>query len=102
MRGVETMSELRISLRRLDAYLCLPEPPPPPLRTPAGASGGLGSDAAGQVGSVGVCYTKASSCCNVSARPRAGALPASGRERLCVRSAGWAAMSSLPHTTMLE
>ena len=34
VRGVETMSELRISLRRLNAYLCLPEPPPPPMRTP--------------------------------------------------------------------
>ena len=28
-RGVETASELRISLRRLDAFLALPEPPPP-------------------------------------------------------------------------
>ena len=28
-RGVETVSELRISLRRLDAFLALPEPPPP-------------------------------------------------------------------------
>jgi hypothetical protein len=28
VRGVETMSELGISLRRLDAFLSLPEPPP--------------------------------------------------------------------------
>lgn len=28
-RGVETASELRVSLRRLDAFLALPEPPPP-------------------------------------------------------------------------
>ena len=34
-RGVETASELRISLRRLDAFLSLPEPPPPSHLTAA-------------------------------------------------------------------
>lgn len=29
VRGVETMSELQISLRRLNAFLALPEPPAP-------------------------------------------------------------------------
>jgi hypothetical protein len=29
VRGVETISELQISLRRLDAFLSLPEPPAP-------------------------------------------------------------------------
>ena len=43
VRGVETMSELGISLRRLDAFLSLPEPPPP-LRT-----GGSGNNS-GKVG----------------------------------------------------
>ncbi len=38
VRGVETVSELRISLRRLDGFLSLPEPPPP-----AGAGAGAGA-----------------------------------------------------------
>ena len=46
VRGVETVSELRISLRRLDGFLSLPEPPPPAgagARAGAGASGPPGA-----------------------------------------------------------
>jgi len=42
VRGVETVSELRISLRRLDGFLSLPEPPPP---AGAGAGAGMGGGA---------------------------------------------------------
>ena len=37
VRGVETVSELRISLRRLNAFLSLPEPPPPAHSAPGAA-----------------------------------------------------------------
>ena len=55
MQGVEGMSELRISLRRLDAYLCLPEPPLPPSRTPECKSAVPDRDAPVQVGIPGTC-----------------------------------------------
>jgi hypothetical protein len=41
-RGVETASELRISLRRLDAFLALPEPPPPSHLSAAGGAAQVG------------------------------------------------------------
>lgn len=37
-RGVETVSELRVSIRRLDAFLALPEPPPPSHLSADGAT----------------------------------------------------------------
>lgn len=42
-RGVETASELRISLRRLDAFLALPEPPPPSHLSAAGSAAQVGA-----------------------------------------------------------
>ena len=34
VRGIETVSELRISIRRLNGFLSLPEPPPPAQSQP--------------------------------------------------------------------
>lgn len=43
VRGVETFSELQISLRRLNAFLSLPEPPAPALLPGLGSPAGQGS-----------------------------------------------------------
>ena len=48
--GVQFMSELRITMRRLGAFLCLPEPPAPwHAQQTAGACAGEGSAASGAV-----------------------------------------------------
>jgi hypothetical protein len=44
VRGVETFSELQISLRRLNAFLSLPEPPAPAWLPGPGSPAGQGSE----------------------------------------------------------